>query len=166
MPPTDRERGDMEQNPNLFDSMSQWFETLAQKTRYEERNRLTLLGIHATMGVLIGALIIADGGPQVAQYLNVDHVSLGLPAFVGGSLLWVGLLANRNLRLEAFGMTLMLIWDLFMCGLFVVAALGGAPAYSASLYPIALYGGMAALMSVHLWTLLTFISGGGHARND
>lgn len=142
----------------LFDSMSRWFEVLANKSRYEENNRLTLLGIHATMGVLIGALIISDGGPLAAQAAGVSSLSLGLPALFGGFLLWTGLLAGRNLRLEAFGMTLLVMWDWFMCALFILAALDHS-AVSSSLYPIALYGGLGALMMVHLYTLLRFIAG-------
>lgn len=125
--------------------------SLEQRTQYDEKNRLELLSVHALKGLLVGPLILKDGGPDAWNILfgNDTLFFLAAPAFFGGLLLMIGLLWNRNILLEAVGMALMLVWDGLM-----LYTLGRA---GLTTYVLVVYGAMMLLMLVHAKTLFNYI---------
>lgn len=128
--------------------------SLAQRQDYDQRNRLALLAVHGWAALVIGLLIVVEGGPTawVEKYGTRHDWALAAPAIVGGVLLLVGLTNGRAIRLEAAGMTFILAWDLYMVWLLGSAGVVGPTA----LYPVAVYGCLAALMVVHLRTLYAY----------
>lgn len=126
--------------------------SLEQRTKYDERNRLTLLGIHGVMGVVVGWLMLAYGTPDAwTEAVGPDRDwMLASPALAGGTLLLAALyLLKRNLLLEAAGMVLILGWDLTM--VYILNRFGLNP------YAVAVYVTMAALMLVHVGTLAAYV---------
>lgn len=122
---------------------------------YDERNRLALLATHGWMALITGLLITAAGAPSPwVEFAGPDlDWALAVPVLVGGSLLLIGLHSGRRLAAEAFGMACLLAWDLVMTALFV----GQIQRHEYAVYPIAIYGGLAALMSIHLRTLWRYL---------
>lgn len=143
---------------NPYDVIEDAAVSLGRKSRYDERNRLTLLTIHGLIGLTAGALLTYDGAPMTYQSLvgtEVHHMlPLALTALIGGAMLLAGLLFNRNLMLEAIGMAFMLAWDLMMTATFFVGRITGE---SENWYPVMIYAGLAAMMTTHLLTLVTYI---------
>lgn len=134
-------------------------EQLETKNSYNEKNRSQLLVIHAFIGMGVGVCILWLGGPESFSGLVTEpHTKflLGAVPLVGGAILFLGLVLGRKLVLESLGMTLLLIWDLWMGYGFIwaLANVGGA-----NPYPLVIYGGFAAFMCVHLGTLYKFIDG-------
>lgn len=131
---------------------------LAHRQDYDQRNRLALLAVHGWAGLAAGVLILTEGGPAAWDtFAGPDReYGLAVPVLLGGLLLLSGLLCRpRSLRLEAAGMVLLLGWDLFMAWLLGSAAVSD----SSALYPVAVYGCLAALMGVHLRTLYAYARG-------
>lgn len=142
---------------SAYDAAEASLDALASRQLYDEKNRLALLSIHGWMGVLSGFLILRAGSP-VAWQLFAGKGSdwmLAFPAFLGGTVLLMGLYLGRRLAAEAVGMALMLCWDLVMTFIFTRQAL---VEQSVTLYPTAVYAGLAALMFVHLRTLVRYLA--------
>jgi hypothetical protein len=125
--------------------------SLELRTQYDEKNRLELLSVHGVKGLLLGPLLYFFGGPEAWNILfgREATVFLAAPAFFGGLLLLLGLFWHRNIILEAAGMFGLIIWD----GLMVYSMLraGQNP------YTIVVYAAFAALMLVHIKTLVLYI---------
>lgn len=134
-----------------FDRAEEALVSLEQRTLYDEKNRLELLGVHGVKGLLLGPLLYNFGGPDAWNLVFGAHaiVWLAAPAFFGGLLLLLGLAWNRNILLEAVGMILLLVWDLLM--VYVLANRGQVP------YVLVIYGAFAALMCIHLRTLTRYL---------
>lgn len=139
--------------PDPFHRAEKALLSLEQRSRYDESNRIALLVIHGVMGVVVGFLMMAYGAPDAwRQVVGPDRDwMLALPAAIGGFLLLGGLLVfNRNMLLESIGMTLILIWDCVM--VFILQKFGLNP------YAVAVYASMAALMGVHVFTLIRYLA--------
>lgn len=142
-----------------YSEAEQALNRLAERAAYDERNRLALLLVHALTGILAGLLITLDREP--ASWLDLvgpGHAWwLGAPPIVGGILLAAGLAMRRTPRIgerirlvtEAIGMTGIMAWDAAM--IYVIGRAGDAA------YPVAVYAGLAGLMSVHMVTLGAYI---------
>ena len=126
--------------------------SLEKRTRYDESNRLALLAIHGLLGVVVGVLLLAYGPPDpwIEMVGEGKGGLLAAPALLGGFLLLGGLFVfNRNMFLEATGMTLILAWDFTM--VLIIQKFGLNP------YAVAVYAGLAALMLVHVITLIRYV---------
>jgi hypothetical protein len=126
---------------------------VVHRTVWENSNRLGLLWVHAATGVVAGTLILTTG-TAMSLTLVLPHARplTGVPAIAGGLILAAGLLARpRRVLVEVAGLVLLGAWDLVMAVGFVLSAAN--PAIPARWYPIAVYAGFFALISVHLWTL-------------
>ena len=143
----------------LFDEAERSLNSLANRQRYDEKNRLALLSIHGWIGAIVGALIIFSGPPSVwLDFFSRDSAwVLASPALFGGVILLWGLYGGRVILVEAIGMSLILVWDLSMTALFVSQGLLGE---ASTLYPIMVYLGFALLMSIHIKTLIQFLRQG------
>ena len=145
-----------------LDALELYAVTMEKRQRYSERNRLALLVTHG-VGLVLAAILLAVDGPARAVtnlFGGYDTAFNALPA-VGGTLLLLGLSLGRRMSLEAAGMTIGLIWDVGMIAAFSYQATQGAYLPSspipATTYPIAVYGTLAALMGIHLYTLVAII---------
>lgn len=134
-----------------FDRAEEALVSLEQRTLYDEKNRLELLGVHGVKGLLLGPLLYNFGGPDAWNIMfgAQSIIFLAAPAFFGGLLLLLGLAWNRNILLEAIGMILLLVWDLLM--LTVLWEAGQVP------YVVVIYGAFAALMCIHIKTLARYL---------
>lgn len=148
-------------------------QNLARRVVWEQGNRIGLLRVHAVVGVLAGAQMLAFGGPTQLEALFGPPVRiiLGTIGLVGGAILFSGLETTpRSIYREALGLTVLGLWDLVM-----TLGLAWARLHSTSFglnwpsvpepspatgyvapYPIAVYGGLFALIVIHLATLHKF----------
>lgn len=148
-------------------------ESLARRVIWEQGNRIGLLRCHATVGVLAGAQMLAFGSAATLEALAGVWVRsfLGVLGVIGGLILFWGLHRSpRSITLEALGLTLLGLWDLVM-----TLGLAWARYHSTSFglkwpwvhlpppeagfvvpYPVAVYGGLFALICIHMWTLRKF----------
>lgn len=143
-------------NPNdPYMAVSNSLDGIVERHRYDQRNRLALLAIHGVIGVVVGVLMTFGDPPVAFQMLfgMENKLYLAVPPMIGGSILLSGLAAGRILLAEAIGMFIMFLWDLGMVGVFIVQSIET----STPVYAVAVYGGLAALMAVHLRTLYLFI---------
>lgn len=132
-------------------------------SEWERANRLGLLVVHALIGVCAGGLILFTGAARVVDPIPAARPGLGTLALAGGLALLAGLLRRpRSIPLEIAGLSLLALWDLVMTASFVYGASAGTveaswpwepDGSSSTLYPIALYLGLFAMMCVHLVTL-------------
>lgn len=158
-----------------LDRLEQATEAIAKRDRYNSRNRRALLVIHGVMGVSVGILLFTGGSAQsmidvfgegspVLWLLNLSSLCGGLVLLAGVFIRQrrPGILDRLSTLLEAVGMTVMLLWDAGMAVTLGVAAhkaaTDGDPLTHTAAYPVAVYTGLAALMAVHLLTLLELIS--------
>lgn len=142
-------------------------ENVITRARWETQNRRGLLWGHALLGVWAGTLILLFGGPRNIEDLvgMWSRGALGLVGIVGGIILAIGLLQRpRAIRYEALGLAVLGVWDLsFAFGIAVARALQHnftprdllepQPVGYVVAYPVAVYGVLAYLIGVHLWTL-------------
>lgn len=142
-------------------------ERIVTRQGWEQANRLGLLAVHGLIGLIAGTLILINGSAMSFDLIGLWVRSLtGGIALVGGAVLLAGLVRTpRSVRLEVTGLVLLGIWDLMMAVAFLTATIAvGELNFTwpwirvpddirTRLYPIALYVGMLALISVHLWTL-------------
>lgn len=160
-----------------FQRIERATQALARRVLWEQGNRIGLLRVHAAVGILAGVQILAFGSAASIEALVGVGVRmlLGVLGVLGGSLLWWGLRKSpRSITLEGIGLALLGIWDLTM-----TLGLAWARAHSTSFglkwpwvrlpppedgfvvpYPIAVYGGMFALIVIHLLTLRKFKKAG------
>ncbi|MBT56583.1 MAG: hypothetical protein CMF72_24685 [Mameliella sp.] len=126
-------------------------EAVTAQATWENTNRIGLLWVHAGIGIVGGVLILARGGSTALNELNAAWGPItGWVALMGGLMLADGLSHDpRSVPREATGLFAMLAWDLIMGVGFIIAAAenGTQP------YPVAIYGGLALLILVHLFTL-------------
>lgn len=142
-------------------------ETASQRMVYERANRLGLLWVHAFVGITAGVQQLLWGtAPTIETLFGPGARLITAPiGLVGGFVLALGLTHRpRNIGAEAVGLALVSVWDLAMTLGLAYARLKQAdyrfigmheplpPGY-VSAYPITVYGGMFALLLVHLWTL-------------
>lgn len=140
---------------------------IARRSEWEQNNRRGLLWVHALMGLTGGLQILLFGGPG-----NVERAAgvwtrpvLGIIAFIGGALLALGLARRpRHIKLEVVGLVAVGIWDLCMTIGQIGARLDGGdfgprpllelqPLGYVVPYDISVYGGLLALICIHLYTL-------------
>lgn len=133
--------------------------SLGRRTRYDERNRLALLAVHVAGGLTFSACFAHFGIPQpwVSAYGLTwvpDLLVTATPA-VGAALLAVGLAWHRQVALEAAGMGVLLAWEL--AGMVAVLRWIDLEHPGAVQYHLVFYGLPAALMIVHLVTLVAYL---------
>ncbi len=141
-----------------LDELEVLTDKLAVRASYSEKNRFSLLAVHASLSVYVGISIFKYGGPDNFKDINnipqwFPHALWMLP-LMGGFFLGIGLMKNRDVWFEATGMTMILIWDLLMTIGFMIAWYQGT---LVSLYPIGIYAGLSTFMCIHLRTLGKFI---------
>ena len=146
-----------------IDRLEHGVDKLAAEHRYvsaqaawENTNRIGLLWVHAIVGVFVGVAILSQGTAASLETILGPWARpvTGWMPLLGGLLLADGLRSRpRDVRMEALGLLLLLLWDLIMTvGFFVAfATVLGLP--TSRLYPVPVYAGYAALITVHLWTL-------------
>lgn len=143
-------------------------EATTARVSYERANRLGLLWTHGVVGVAAGLQMLLFGTATTIETIfgPQARIVMGPLAFLGGTVLILGLTRHprRSIPMEAVGLALLATWDLLMtAGLayarwhqheyHVLALNERLPQGYVSAYPIAVYGGMFALLSIHLWTL-------------
>lgn len=150
---------------------------LARRVLWEQGNRIGLLRCHAAVGLVAGAQMLAFGSTTTLEVLFGPPIRmvLGVLGIVGGIALFVGVHATpRSIVQEATGLFLLGLWDLLMTLGLTYARLHSStfglrwpwtpmpPVNSGYVppYPIAVYGGMFALICIHLYTLHTFRKSG------
>lgn len=159
-----------------YDRLERAAELVAARSEWERSNRVGLLWVHAVVGCLAGAQMLLYGSASnIEALVGVwSRTALGLLGLVGGATLAAGIIRRKRHRsrwieFEAFGLLFLGLWDLAMCaGMFVARVKAGdftprsvfepLPAAGTYVlpYPIAVYGGLFALVCVHLWTLRRF----------
>ena len=164
---------------DAFDRLENAAERVALTAEWERANRVGLLWVHAAVGCLAGAQMLAFGSASNIEALVGlwSRTALGLLGIVGGVALAVGILRRTRrrrywLEIEALGLMLIGIWDGCMClGMAAARIMAGdftprppweplpPPGTYVLPYPIAVYGGLCALVCVHLWTLYRFKTG-------
>lgn len=142
-------------------------EITARRVMYERGNRLGLLWVHAVVGMLAGTQQLLWGSATQIEAITGPHMRLfmGPLAMVGGIILAAGLISKpRSIPMEAIGLGFIACWDFCMTVGLAYArwsqhdfhilpvsqpmVTGYVPAY-----PVAVYGGMFALLVIHLLTL-------------
>ncbi|MDF9716037.1 hypothetical protein [Nocardioides sp. ChNu-99] len=127
----------------------------AQAT-WENTNRIGLLWVHAGIGALAGVLILSAGTATSLERIFGPAAAplTGWVPLIGGLLLADGLRSKpRSVPLEVVGLFLLLGWDLALTAGFLIAYFTALGLPTSRPYPVAVYGGLAALICVHLWTL-------------
>lgn len=142
-------------------------DAINRRMGYELANRLGLLRVHAVVGLWAGPLMLLFGSATTIEAaIGVwTRTVLGLLALAGGLLLAIGISRTpRSIRLEAAGLALLLVWDTAMMlgiiyarisqGDFAVRPLfDPLPLGYVVAYPIPVYAGYGALLTIHLLTL-------------
>lgn len=164
---------------DAFDRLEHAAETVAVRAEWERANRVGLLWIHALVGVWAGTQMLLFGSASnIEAMVGVwSRLALGTLGIVGGAVLIAGILRRTRrkrfwLELEAAGLSLIGLWDLCMAlGMSIARIQSGdfgirpifeplpPPGTYVLPYPIAVYGGLTALVAVHLWTLRRFKKG-------
>ncbi len=134
--------------------------------RRSERNRLTILHLHAAAGVYIGPLfaLVDEAGQrgaawQVIRLVPGSTVTLGALLFLGGLILGVATW-HRAVRWEMVGLCLLLSWYLIVAVSFGLGAAGWYLGWGwvAGTRPVpyshGVYLHLATIMIVHLVTLV------------
>ncbi len=135
--------------------------------RRETANRLSLLHIHAFVGLFAGTLVLFAGSGGIFGTHEAWLTPLsGALAVLGGAVLLTGMVRRTPvLRLQVTGLVVLALWDVVMLTGFVATAAGAGQVLidwpwravdrlpATSLYPIVLYVGLLLMMVVHLLTL-------------
>lgn len=165
--------------PDAFDRLEEAAEKVALRFEWERANRVGLLWVHAVVGSLAGVQMLLFGSASnIEAMVGVwSRSALGFLGVAGGFILAVGILRRKRhdrywIEFEAFGLALLAVWDLaMMLGMAVARYKAGdfsprplfeplpEPGTYVLPYPIAVYGGLFALVCVHLWTLRRFKKG-------
>lgn len=148
-----------------LDALDDHIHVADRQVRREQRNRLSLLHLHALAGMLIGPTFAAIGteGMRAPIWLVVRLIpgtpySLAALMFAGALVLGASTTV-RNLRWEIIGLTMLLSWYTIIAVSFAIAivvwVIEGRPAEAGppSLYAPFVYAHLAAVMCVHLYTL-------------
>lgn len=150
-----------------FDRLDRAAENVIARARWESQNRRGLLWGHAALGLWAGTLILLFGGPRnIEELVGIwSRVALGVVGIIGALILGWGLLSHpRSITAEATGLAILGVWDLsFAFGIAGARALQHdftprdllepQPIGYVVAYPVAVYGVLAYLIGVHLWTL-------------
>lgn len=145
-------------------------EKLARRVTWEQGNRIGLLSVHAIAGILGGAQQIMYGSaPNIETAFGTwVRIIFGTLALIGGCILFSGLNAHpRSIKREAAGLSLLAAWDALMTLGLLWARIDShdfsllgfnekIPLGYVVTYPLAVYGGLFALIMVHLSTLHKF----------
>lgn len=162
-----------------FDRLEEAAELVARRVTWERSNRVGLLWVHAWVGMLTGAQMLAFGSAaNIEELVGVwSRIALGGLGIAGGLVLASGIRRRKRhrhlwLEFEAAGLVLLGIWDFCMAaGMFVSRIQAGdfglrppwealpPPGTYVLPYPITVYAGLCALVGVHLWTLHRFKKG-------
>lgn len=152
-----------------LDRLQDAAEVVVLRAQWEQANRVGLLWIHAILGLTAGTQMILFGSAaNIEEVVGLwSRTALGFLGISGGILLALGLLrVPRSITLEAIGLALLGLWDLFMALGMTWARLAAGDFHTRALnvplpppgtyvlpYPISVYAGLFALIVVHLWTL-------------
>lgn len=161
---------DSSENQTQLDRIQEAAEALARRVAWEQGNRIGLLGVHAVSALLAGAQQLLYGSAPTVEHVTGLWIRpvLGLLALLGGLTLLSGLRASpRSILREFYGLVLIGTWDFTMTAGLVFARISGGkfsplpfdqpiPNGYASPYAVTVYGGLFALIVVHLLTLRTF----------
>ena len=162
-----------------LDRLEHAAERVALAAEWERANRVGLLWVHAVIGCLAGAQMLAFGSASNIEVLVGiwSRTALGVLGITGGLILAAGIVRRKRhltnwIELEAAGLVLLGLWDLAMTlGMLAARIAYGdfsmrppweplpPPGTYVLPYPIAVYGGLFALVCVHLWTLRRFKRG-------
>lgn len=161
-------RDPFEQLQSAAEAVARRAEASTSRVTYERANRLGLLWVHGVVAVMAGLQMILWGTATAIEALfgPDSRFTMGPLAFIGGAVLLLGLTRHprRSIPMEAIGLSVIALWDLMMtAGLayarwhqhdfHVLAITERQPQGYVSAYPMAVYGGMFALLAIHLWTL-------------
>lgn len=148
---------------HTLDSLDSHIRTVDATAKRSEKNRLSMLHLHAAAAVVIGPLFAAIGRDgmvgatwTVTRMIPGAPFTLGVILFVGGAILgpatWF-----RVLFWEKIGLWMLLVWYATIAVSFAAAVvlwlLQGAPPNRPALYAPAVYAHLAIIMVVHLTTL-------------
>ncbi len=157
---------------DALDALAETLDALDEHLRHSdaavmrsERNRLSMLHVHALFGISIGALfsLVGQDGMRgatwtVARMIPGAPVSLGLTLLAGGLILAVATM-RRAIRWEMVGLWILLFWYTMIAisfgsalFLWLVAGMPGGTA-KPSIYGPLLYCHFSIIMAVHLKTL-------------
>lgn len=104
-------------DPMIYEELKRLTDELHAAWKQERATRLSLLRLHALMGILVGTLIITTGAASKAEAdfgLWVRPMLGGL-ALASGAVLLLGIRRlDTNYRLECLGLILMGLWDTLM----------------------------------------------------
>lgn len=162
-------------DPDPLDRLEDAAELVARRAQrntnrmsYERGNRLGLLWVHSLVSLLAGVQMLLFGSATQIEHIvgPESRLVMGPLGLAGGLLLALGLTRKpqRSIPLEAAGLALVALWDLAMTVGLAVARwtqhdyvpLGvhqpQPPGYVPA-YPVAVYGGLLALLVIHLLTL-------------
>ena len=165
--------------PDAFDRLEEAAEKVALRSEWERANRVGLLWVHAVVGCLAGVQMLLFGSASnIEELVGIwSRTALGLLGIFGGLVLASGIRRRKRHRcywieFEAGGLALLGAWDFaMMLGMFAARLRAGdfapralfeplpPPGTYVLPYPIAVYGGLFALVCVHLWTLRRFKKG-------
>lgn len=140
---------------------------IATRAEWEQGNRRGLLWVHGIVALFVGVQILLFGGPgNIERAIGIwTRPALGAAALAGGVLLCSGLASRpRSLRRELLGLVVIAAWDLCMTAGIVAARVDGGQFAPRPLlepqpegyvvpYPVLVYGGLLALICIHLYTL-------------
>lgn len=155
-------------------------DALARRVLWEQGNRIGLLAVHSAAAFVAGGQQLLYGS-AVAVESEVGvwiRPFFGIVAILGAVTLSSGLRAKpRSIVREFWGLLLIGSWDLAMTLGLLWARLAQEnfapipwgtpqPDHYVSAYPVAVYGGLFALIVIHLLTLRTFRKTGAPPAGD
>ena len=157
----------MQEDHDALDRIEAAAESLGRRAQWEQGNRVGLLRVHAFIGLVCGPQMLLYGtAANIEAAVGVwARTALGLLGCIGGIVLMWGIVQRpRGIYAEAVGLALLGLWDVLMLVGFLAARIHGGnftprplgdpvPVGYVLPYPIGIYGGMFALIVVHLWTL-------------
>lgn len=150
-----------------LDRLEATAQRLSDRATYENNNRISLLWIHGLAGFLASVQMLVYGSASTVEtalgpWMRIVLATLGL---LGGAFLITGVARKpRSLGLEAVGLCLLFTFDMVILLGIAYARIKQGQWHPIGLgepipdgyvvaYPITIYGGLAALIVVHLLTL-------------